>query len=206
MVVPQSMPQGKVLVGLGANSPGPWGTPRKTLRRALKELEAGGLTIERISELYETAAMGQPHQPPYFNAVILGTTTLPAPALLRLLKDIEARAGRRGGGRPWGMRTPRPRHPRLQGFAPELGRTLQGHALSAHPPARSAPPGDRAAAFRAAAAPRCRTQLAPPGVETERGRALAARAERRPRPRAQAGFLRAGKPGFALPGLGEPPK
>ena len=75
MVVPQSMPQGKVLVGLGANSPGPWGTPRKTLRRALKELEAGGLTIERISELYETAAMGQPHQPPYFNAVILGTTS-----------------------------------------------------------------------------------------------------------------------------------
>jgi 2-amino-4-hydroxy-6-hydroxymethyldihydropteridine diphosphokinase len=105
MVVSQSTPQGKVLVGLGANSSGPWGTPRNTLRRALKELEAGGLTIERISELYETAAMGQPHQAPYFNAVILGTTTLPAPALLRLMKDIEARAGRRGGGRPWGART-----------------------------------------------------------------------------------------------------
>jgi 2-amino-4-hydroxy-6-hydroxymethyldihydropteridine diphosphokinase len=104
MAVPQSTPQGKVLVGLGANSPGPWGTPRKTLRRALKALEAGGLTIERISELYETAAMGQPHQPPYFNAVILGTTTLPALALLRLMKDIEARAGRRGG-MPWGART-----------------------------------------------------------------------------------------------------
>jgi 2-amino-4-hydroxy-6-hydroxymethyldihydropteridine diphosphokinase len=101
---PQLAPQGKVLVGLGANSPGPWGTPRKTLRRALKALEAGGFTIERISELYETAAMGQPHQPPYFNAVILGTTTLPAQALLRVLKDIEARAGRRGG-MPWGRRT-----------------------------------------------------------------------------------------------------
>jgi 2-amino-4-hydroxy-6-hydroxymethyldihydropteridine diphosphokinase len=103
MVVPQSTPQGKVLVGLGANSPGPWGTPRKTLRRALKALEVGGLTIESISELYETEAMGQPHQSPYLNAVILGTTKLPAPALLRLMKDIEARAGRRGG-RPWGTR------------------------------------------------------------------------------------------------------
>jgi len=76
----------------------------KTLRRALKELEAAGLTIEGISELYETAAMGQPRQPPYFNAVIMGTTRLPAPALLRVLKAVEAGAGRRGG-RPWGQRT-----------------------------------------------------------------------------------------------------
>jgi len=36
--------------------------------------------------------------------VALLATSLPAPALLRLLKQIEARAGRRGG-RPWGPRT-----------------------------------------------------------------------------------------------------
>src|SRR5262249_54506970 len=38
------------------------------------------------------------------NQVALLATGLAAPALLRLLKQIEAQAGRRGG-RPWGART-----------------------------------------------------------------------------------------------------
>lgn len=101
---PQSVAQGKVLIGLGANYPGPWGTPKKTLRRALRELERAGLSLQAISELYQTAAMGQPRQPPYLNAVVLVSTSLPALALLRVLKQIEMRAGRRGGS-PWGQRT-----------------------------------------------------------------------------------------------------
>jgi 2-amino-4-hydroxy-6-hydroxymethyldihydropteridine diphosphokinase len=96
--------RGKVLLGLGANRPGSWGEPAKTLRRALRELERGGVSVLAVSELYQTAAMGQPRQRPYLNAVALTSTSLPAPALLRLLKQIEARAGRRGG-RPWGERT-----------------------------------------------------------------------------------------------------
>ncbi|MGC2410133.1 MAG: 2-amino-4-hydroxy-6-hydroxymethyldihydropteridine diphosphokinase [Methyloceanibacter sp.] len=101
---PQSVARGKVLVGVGANYPGPWGEPANTLRRALSELERRGVTVLAVSDLYETAAMGQPRQPPYLNAVALLSTSLPASALLRLLKQIEARAGRRGG-RPWGERT-----------------------------------------------------------------------------------------------------
>lgn len=100
----QSRSRGKVLVGLGANSPGPWGSPAKTLKRALRELKQRGITVEAVSDLYETAAMGAARQPPYVNQVVLLTTSLPALALLRLLKQIEARAGRRGG-RPWGART-----------------------------------------------------------------------------------------------------
>ena len=100
----QSTRRGKVLVGLGANSPGPWGSPAKTLKRALRELERRGITVEAVSNLYETAAMGAARQPPYVNQVALLATSLPAPALLRLLKQIEAQAGRRGG-RPWGPRT-----------------------------------------------------------------------------------------------------
>jgi 2-amino-4-hydroxy-6-hydroxymethyldihydropteridine diphosphokinase len=100
----QSRSRGKVLVGLGANSPGPWGSPAKTLKRALRELKQRGITVEAVSDLYETAAMGAARQPPYVNQVALIATSLPAPALLRLLKQIEARAGRRGG-RPWGART-----------------------------------------------------------------------------------------------------
>jgi len=93
----QSNAHGKVLVGLGANSPGPWGSPAKTLKRALRELERRGITVEAVSNLYETAAMGAARQPPYVNQVALLATSLPAPALLRLLKQIEAQAGRRGG-------------------------------------------------------------------------------------------------------------
>jgi len=100
----QSRSRGKVLVGLGANSPGPWGSPAKTLKRALRELKQRGITVEAVSDLYETAAMGAARQPPYVNQVALIATSLPAPALLRLLKQIEAKAGRRGG-RPWGART-----------------------------------------------------------------------------------------------------
>jgi 2-amino-4-hydroxy-6-hydroxymethyldihydropteridine diphosphokinase len=100
----QSKSRGKVLVGLGANSPGPWGSPAETLKRALRELERRGIAVEAVSDRYETAAMGAARQPPYVNQVALLDTSLPAPALLRLLKQIEARAGRRGG-RPWGART-----------------------------------------------------------------------------------------------------
>jgi 2-amino-4-hydroxy-6-hydroxymethyldihydropteridine diphosphokinase len=103
-VSPQSNARGRVLVGLGANCPGPWGKPAKTLKRALKELGRAGVTVEAVSSTYETAAMGQTRQPPYLNAVALIATSLPAPALLRRLKQIEAGAGRRGG-RPWGART-----------------------------------------------------------------------------------------------------
>lgn len=96
--------RGKVLLGFGANSSGPWGAPDETFRRALLELERRGVRIEAVSGLYRTAALGSARQPPYLNAVARAATSLPAPALLRLLKQIEAKAGRRGG-RPWGART-----------------------------------------------------------------------------------------------------
>ena len=95
---------GNVLIGLGANFPGPWGKPRKTLRHALKQLDSGNISVRAVSEFYETEAIGQTRQPAYRNAVALIDTSLPAPALLRRLKQIEREAGRRGG-RPWGART-----------------------------------------------------------------------------------------------------
>lgn len=100
----QSKGHGKILVGLGANCPGPWGSPAHTLQRALREIERRGVTVEAVSPLYETAALGAARQPPYVNQVALLATSLPAPALLRLLKELERQSGRRGG-RPWGART-----------------------------------------------------------------------------------------------------
>jgi 2-amino-4-hydroxy-6-hydroxymethyldihydropteridine diphosphokinase len=95
---------GKTLVGFGANCPGPWGTPAETIARAWHEMAREGVTVEAVSALYETAAVGRAGQPPYVNAVALIDTHLSASALLRLLKGIERRAGRRGGS-PWGPRT-----------------------------------------------------------------------------------------------------
>ena len=96
--------RGKVLLGFGANSAGPWGSPAETFRRALSELQRHKVSVEAASALYETAALGSAGQAPYLNAVVSVRTVLPAPALLRLLKRIEGGAGRRGG-RPWGART-----------------------------------------------------------------------------------------------------
>jgi 2-amino-4-hydroxy-6-hydroxymethyldihydropteridine diphosphokinase len=103
-VGPQLPPRGKVLVALGANSPGPWGTPRDTIARALNEMREASIEVVAVSPLYETAAVGSAKQPPYVNAVASLDTRLPPEALLRHLKAIERRSGRRGG-RPWGART-----------------------------------------------------------------------------------------------------
>jgi 2-amino-4-hydroxy-6-hydroxymethyldihydropteridine diphosphokinase len=94
----------QILIGLGSNSPGPWGTPAETITHALRSLEDAGATLASVSPFYETAAVGRPGQPAYVNAVATIDTALPPEALLRLLKTIERRAGRRGGS-PWGPRS-----------------------------------------------------------------------------------------------------
>lgn len=95
---------GNVLIALGANCPGVWGTPQETLERALAALDQEGIAVTARSSFYETAAIGQTRQRPYLNAVARVATAKPPSALLRVLKQIERRAGRRGG-RPWGNRT-----------------------------------------------------------------------------------------------------
>jgi 2-amino-4-hydroxy-6-hydroxymethyldihydropteridine diphosphokinase len=103
-LAPQSLAHGKVVVGLGANSPGAWGTPAETIAKALGEIERLSVAVLAVSPLYQTAAVGNARQPPYINAVALLDTSLSPDALLRVLKEIERRSGRRGG-RPWGPRS-----------------------------------------------------------------------------------------------------
>ncbi len=67
-------------------------------------MERGNIDVAAVSPLYVTAAVGSARQPPYVNAVALLDTSLSPDALLRVLKAIERRSGRRGG-RPWGPRT-----------------------------------------------------------------------------------------------------
>jgi 2-amino-4-hydroxy-6-hydroxymethyldihydropteridine diphosphokinase len=94
----------KVAIGLGANCPGMWGAPAETIAHALAEMRRAQIKVVAISPLYLTAAVGNARQPPYVNAVALLDTSLSPEALLRAVKAIERRSGRRGG-RPWGPRT-----------------------------------------------------------------------------------------------------
>ena len=84
-----------LLLGVGANVAGPWGSPRETLTRALREIERAGVKIVRASNYYSTKPVGDTPQPRYLNAVVLAKSSIAPGALLRLLKQIERRAGRR---------------------------------------------------------------------------------------------------------------
>jgi 2-amino-4-hydroxy-6-hydroxymethyldihydropteridine diphosphokinase len=92
-----------LLLALGANMPGPWGSPRDTLVRAQHELAQAGLRIVRASGIYATTPLGSGRQARYLNAVLLLRGPVAPAALLRLVKRIERSAGRRMG-RHWGPR------------------------------------------------------------------------------------------------------
>jgi 2-amino-4-hydroxy-6-hydroxymethyldihydropteridine diphosphokinase len=99
------MPQAHVRPGLlafGANVPGAWGDPAASIRRAIALLPERGVRIEAVSSFHQTAPMGPP-QPAYVNAAARITTALEPDALLAVLKQLEAEAGRRPGER-WGPR------------------------------------------------------------------------------------------------------
>ena len=93
-----------ILVALGSNTPGPWGSPQQTVARAIDHLNRGGLRLVRASALVVSAPFGVTDQPPFVNAVAEIRTALGPGALLRKLHAIERQAGRRRTLR-WGPRT-----------------------------------------------------------------------------------------------------
>ena len=93
----------KVLLGLGANSPGRWGDPLASLACGIEALARADVRLVAMSRLYSTVPQGAGLQQHYLNAVLLVTSPLPPAGLLRLAKHIERDAGRRLG-RKWGPR------------------------------------------------------------------------------------------------------
>ncbi len=95
-----------ILVGIGANLPGPDGvTPLETCEWAVRRLAAlPGLRLDAVSQWYVTMPVPPSGQPPYVNAVarlaVEAGAAEPDPAvLLGALQAIEAEAGRvRGEG------------------------------------------------------------------------------------------------------------
>jgi 2-amino-4-hydroxy-6-hydroxymethyldihydropteridine diphosphokinase len=93
-----------ILVALGSNISGPWGSPRQTVLRAAKTLNEWPLRLTKLSTLIETMPFGIVNQRHFVNAVATIETALTADALLLRLHSIEKMAGRKRG-RKWGPRT-----------------------------------------------------------------------------------------------------
>ena len=82
-----------VAIGMGCNV----GNPRRAFRVALQRLFPF-LRDPKMSPLYRTSPVDGPPQPDFLNAVVVGTTSLTAHALLTLLRKSEIAAGRKPGG------------------------------------------------------------------------------------------------------------
>jgi 2-amino-4-hydroxy-6-hydroxymethyldihydropteridine diphosphokinase len=93
-----------ILIGLGSNIDGPWGSPLATMREAIRRFSDAGIAVQRLSALIETAPLGTRDQPNFLNAVARVRTGLGPIVLLDELRKIEKAAGRRRGRR-WGPRT-----------------------------------------------------------------------------------------------------
>lgn len=80
-------------LSLGSNL----GDRRRNLRRAAELLAASGVRILRRSSVYRTEPVDFRAQPWFYNQVLAVSTRLEPAPLLRLVRDVEAAAGRRPG-------------------------------------------------------------------------------------------------------------
>jgi dihydroneopterin aldolase/2-amino-4-hydroxy-6-hydroxymethyldihydropteridine diphosphokinase len=87
-------------LGLGSNL----GDRLANLQGLVDALRDGGVRIEAISPVYDTAPREIADQPAFLNAVVRVRTDLAPPALLAVAKRAERRLGRTGGGVRFGPR------------------------------------------------------------------------------------------------------
>ena len=83
-----------IFVGIGANLPSSFGSPRATCERVVELLIESGIDVFARSRWYETAPVPMSDQPWYVNGVAALKTDEKPANLLQLLHDIEARFGR----------------------------------------------------------------------------------------------------------------
>ncbi|MBI3451512.1 MAG: 2-amino-4-hydroxy-6-hydroxymethyldihydropteridine diphosphokinase [Rhodospirillales bacterium] len=83
-----------ILIALGANLPGPAGSPQQMCEAALAALAKIGVRVFRRSPWYESAPVPPSDQPWFVNGVAQLETDLAAAALLHLLHSVERDLGR----------------------------------------------------------------------------------------------------------------
>jgi 2-amino-4-hydroxy-6-hydroxymethyldihydropteridine diphosphokinase len=88
-------------IGIGSNV----GDRRAFCRKAIRALDASdGITVTRVSSLYETAPVGGPPQRSFVNIASRIDTELDPRALLETLQRVEQRLGREPSDIRWGPR------------------------------------------------------------------------------------------------------
>ena len=94
-----------VILALGSNINGPWGTPSATIDHAVYLIQQQIGNIRYKSNKYASAPTGVVRQGRFVNAAVLVNVHLDPSRLLKRLKVIENEAGRRSlGSRRWGAR------------------------------------------------------------------------------------------------------
>lgn len=89
----------KVAIALGSNL----GDRLTSLRRAIAEMKQDGFSVTAASRVWETAPWGVTEQPRFLNMCVIVESAWDPEAILRCLKAIEVRMGRKKAGR-WGPR------------------------------------------------------------------------------------------------------
>lgn len=88
----KSPPRHRVFIALGSNL----GDREKNLRTAIALL-SHFVSVQKISPIYETEPWGFKDQPSFFNQVLEGLTRFKPVILLKRLKSIEKKMGRKPG-------------------------------------------------------------------------------------------------------------
>ena len=84
-----------ILIGLGANLPGPAGaTPLETLEFVLEDLDKRGVRVNRRSRWYRSAPVPKSDQPWFINGVAVVEFDDAPGNLLRILRQVEDKFGR----------------------------------------------------------------------------------------------------------------
>lgn len=83
-----------ILIGLGANLNGKYGSPEDALRACAVQFANHGLNITAASHIWQSAPVPMSDQPWYKNAVCMIETQHGAKDLLNVLSEIEHKAGR----------------------------------------------------------------------------------------------------------------
>lgn len=86
-------------IGLGSNM----GDRLNNLRTAVQLLKNAGFIVKRQSDVFETPPFGVKEQPYFLNACLLAESDMGPMEILRLLKSIELKIGRKRRMR-WGPR------------------------------------------------------------------------------------------------------
>jgi len=88
------MTDNAVVVALGSNLKGAFGSVRDLLAAALADFPAAGLAVGRCSSWWRSASWPDAGRPDYLNGVALVETALDPHAALAALREIETRYGR----------------------------------------------------------------------------------------------------------------